>query len=142
MTLNNETEEAKPDQNTAYSKLSKQISHEENLINNRLMWMLTFQGFLFASIALLGDNQIDSALRILLQCLIPAIGTIIAILTLLGVIGAYISIDNQRRDWNPYLMHGPQPGGKKSAKWLGRIASGGTPLIMIVAWVYIYFKLN
>ncbi len=32
--------------------LIEKIKHEESLINSRLTWMLTFQGFLFASITL------------------------------------------------------------------------------------------
>lgn len=142
MTLNNNTEETEPNQNTAYANLSKQISHEESLINNRIMWMLTFQGFLFASIALIGNNQINCALRSILQQIIPTLGTIIAVLTLLGVIGAYVSIHQQREDWKPYLKSYPPPGGRKSAMWLGRFASGLIPLIMILAWVYVYIKLN
>lgn len=39
-----------------YEDLSKQIEREDGLVNTRMTWMITLQGFLFAALALIGNK--------------------------------------------------------------------------------------
>jgi hypothetical protein len=125
-----------------YEHLSREIAREENLINNRLTWMLTFQGFLFAAIALMGNEKIHLPLKSALQCIIPALGIAVAISGIMGVTAAYLAICQHRKDWENKLNNFPKPGGKGLASWLGRFASGSIPIVIILAWVYLLCVLN
>ncbi len=113
--------------------LSEKIQHEESLINSRLTWMLTFQGFLFASIALSKEEVSQN----LLFHVLPILGALIAGITFLGVIAAYISIGQARNNASTEENFG----GKGLAKILGRINQIGLPTIIFCAWVYIYIYL-
>jgi hypothetical protein len=44
-----------------YEILRSYVEHEDDLINSRLTWMLTINGFLFTAFALLGQHAIDLA---------------------------------------------------------------------------------
>lgn len=124
------------DEKFLHQHLAGQISHEENLINNRLTWMLTFQGFLFASLALMTNNQTSlESLRRWLLCVIPFTGALVAFVTFLGICAAYRSIDKHKKECEPLIKHYPMPGGGKCASKLGRFTSKSIPWILIVAWI-------
>ena len=125
-----------------YEHLSKEITREESLINNRLTWTLTFNGFLFASVALIGKKQIHPQLEIILHLIIPIVGTAVAGFGILGVIAAYLAIHQQRKEWGHLLNNYPKPGGKSLASWSGRIASLLIPATMLAAWISIFFVLK
>jgi len=55
--------------------------------------MLTFQGFLFASFALVANVSINPTIRSAFGIIVPIVGITVGALTLIGVIAAYVSID-------------------------------------------------
>jgi hypothetical protein len=124
--------------------LSEKIRHEETLINSRLTWMLTFQGFLFATVALVADDSKDPKFRAALLDVIPLVGAIVAMLTFFGVLAAYIAIGQARNPYREVLKTSEEIGfgGQNLAKWLGRTNSLGITLVVVIAWISLYFKLQ
>lgn len=108
------------------------IRHEEGLINARLTWMLTFQGFLFAAVSLS-----SSGTRAAIVDVVPIVGMGVALLSLLGVIAAYGTIDMVRRS-----SSGPTFGGTRWRKWFGRANSMGIPVIVTIAWAALWVRLS
>ncbi len=106
------------------------IEHEENLINRRLTWMLTFQGFLFASLSLFVNKKEDilpTDVILLLEQLIPYVGICVSIVILLGIVAAYRSIThNKKTSYNEDIV----------ALLLGRFSSCSIPIIIIDGWLY------
>lgn len=130
--------------NSITSILAEKIRHEETLINSRLTWLLTFQGFLFAAVALLADNSINPKLYRALLEIFPSVGAFVAILTFLGVLAAYIAMGQARNPYQEVLETNKKLrfGGTNWAKWLGRANSLGIPIVVLSAWVALYLKLR
>ncbi len=126
------------------SILAEKIRHEETLINSRLTWMLTFQGFLFATIALVADDSKSPKIHTAILDVVPLVGAIVAVLTLLGVWAAYLAIGQARNPYKSDLRNNEKVGfgGKGWAKLLGRINSLGIPFVVVISWLILYFKLR
>ena len=73
-----------PDSQNQDPSIQDCIRHEETMIYNRITWMLTFQGFLFASLAIASDASTDAHIRSVLLGTIPLLGVAVGVLTLLG----------------------------------------------------------
>ena len=125
----------------AQKRTSDQITKEEGLIHNRITWMLTFQGFLFAAVVLSAKSDVDPILGPLLRRTIPVVALVSAVLGLIGVRAAYISINNIKAFLAWYEKEYPQPVkppafGTPMASKLGRVTSHGLPVLVILAWLY------
>ncbi|MBW4484681.1 MAG: hypothetical protein KME14_19270 [Tildeniella torsiva UHER 1998/13D] len=119
-----------------YDYAVRQLERELNLINNRISWMLTFQGFLFAAIALVANQNTDQAIRTMFGIVVPIIGIAVAFLALVGVHAAYLSIKDIKETWKKKLGHweySPAFGTPRSSL-LGRVPSYGIPVSIIIAW--------
>lgn len=84
-----------------YHRIRAKIEHEDNLVNQRIMWMITLQGLLFTaygfslsaeatSLSVSSSDKMSfiSTLTILRQAMV-AIGVGSSLATLLGVIAAH-----------------------------------------------------
>jgi hypothetical protein len=125
-----------------HKRTSDQITKEEGLIHNRLTWMLTFQGFLFAAVVLSANTAVEERLGHLLRTTIPWLALCSAVLALTGVSAAYLSINNIKEILKKYEPTGADAvklpaHGTALASLLGRITSLGLPLLVIVAWGYL-----
>lgn len=127
-----------------YKYTVKMIDQENTLINNRLSWMLTFQGFLFATLALIASKDTPQSISLAFRNVVPIVGIVVAFLALLGVFAAYISIDNTKRKWKKRLENHQYPPahGTALASILGRITSYGIPISLILAWFILSHKLT
>jgi hypothetical protein len=120
-----------------YNYTARQVKRGEALISNRLSWMLTFEGFLFAALALTANVSTDAALRSnLINYTIPAVGFVVAALTAVGIWGAYVSIKQIKRFWASLEGSNrfPLPYGNCLASFLGRITTYGIPAAMMATW--------
>lgn len=119
-----------------YEIAVRQLERELSLINNRISWMLTFQGFLFATNALVANKNTEQAIRIVFRNVIPTIGIVVAFLALIGVHAAHLSIKSIKtrckQNWD-YLDYS-QAFGTSPSSILGRIPSYGIPISIIIAW--------
>jgi hypothetical protein len=111
----------------------ERIQHEVDNINTRLTWLLTFQGFLFAAVSL-ASKEVRSPL---LET-IPWIGVAASVLAFLGIVAAYVTIGDIRAE-NRSVALGTRI---KSRKWLGRTNALGIPIMLVAAWIALYFEFN
>lgn len=119
------------------NKLQDVIQHEQDLVNSRQNWMITFQGFLFTAFAF-NSETIGR-----FGYVIATVGALLSLLTSLGVLAAYIAIDQARKAEAERVAQEDsekevkQFGGAGIAKWLGRINSMGVPSVLFIAWIVI-----
>ncbi len=135
------------DEEQARVHLGKQIAHEEALINHRMTWMLTIQGFLFATLALLAKSdsttigeESQRIMNVLLDA-IPVLGFLIAFFAFLGMYAAYTSIDHHKKVSGKEVDKN-YPGGNVMASVLGRIVSMSIPGTIASTWLYFSWKIN
>src|SRR5215831_731060 len=130
------------------------LEHEDELINRRLSWNLTLQGFLFAAYGVTlqaitnksPNHDLTKHLSILLY-LFPLLGGAVSTLSYMAIYAAQKAIDQLREDWNavakglrcigrglplPYLTGG----GHDTANRYGTRAHL-IPLFIILAWLVI-----
>lgn len=126
-----------------YKFIVRHIEREESLINRRIAWMLTFQGFLFATIALLANNQVDASLRVNLEALSAIAGLLVGLLACIGVNAAYSSIKDKLKRWgsperqkaiSDALRDRLPPITSKHASSGGKFLSYGLPLVFVLVW--------
>src|SRR5262245_15331174 len=97
------TADSSGDDTTYCDTIRKQIEHEDNLVVNRLSWLMASQAFLFTAYAIVvngptartaayGDNQ-EQLIRLL-----PVLGISCCVLIYLGVIGAAVVMARLRTD--------------------------------------------
>ena len=127
-----------------YEYLVHQIEREDGLVNTRLNWMLTTQGLLFAALALLAGKDTNAEMREMLTLLLPLMGIVLSVISLLGVSGAEIAMKDLKKQWEDlgYSNKVPRPYGAPLAFRLGAIPRLCLPLLFLVAWSYILFKLS
>ena len=119
---------------------SNQITKEEGLIHSRLTWMLTLQGFLFLSLVGASRTDVEQHAAIALLRIIPWLGIASAVLAFVGVVGAYLSIDNIKSLRNKFktdnaLENEPPGHGTLIASFLGRVCSLGFSMLIVLAWI-------
>lgn len=123
------------------------IKHEDSLINNRLLWNLNLQGFLFGAYSFslqkvgelhakaLGDKTADlmashfSVLLLnVLLIVLPLVGGSVSLLVWMGVQAAQLSIEELNKQWEDkidpqYHNQTPQP-----LPYLPELTGGGVML--------------
>lgn len=126
-----------------YDIAVRQLERELSLINNRISWMLTFQGFLFATIALVANKNTEQAIRLVFRNVIPTIGIVVAFLALIGVHAAHLSIESIKTRWKQNLdyLEYSQAFGTSTSSILGRVPSYGIPISIIIAWFLFFIGL-
>lgn len=130
-----------------YEYLREEVDREDEIQNQRVMWCVTFQGFLISGLAVLLVFPWDVPPDILLlrRLAIFGVGTfglLLALAALMGIIASRFSIDSVRAQWEdrnaiwklfPHLV--PQAYGQKGAFRGGRLYALFLPLIFIFMWV-------
>ncbi len=130
---------------------------EHNLINCRLTWFLTIQGFLFAtyglSIQKLAEVQARSSSNLQIGSvshlknvlyIIPVIGLLISFLVMLSVYAAFLSLKRLKVIWDeevknlegPWLPD-PAASGVGNALFYGLNAPFGIPIVLLFSWIVI-----
>src|SRR5579863_1876399 len=92
-----------PDRRYArFELLRDYLKHEDNLVDHRIKWNLTIQGFLFTAFGFSLGNKGDSALLSeLASLLIPIAGCVISLCATCGIFAAHLSLKNLARHWDP-----------------------------------------
>jgi hypothetical protein len=121
-----------------YERLAHQIEREDGLVNQRLSWMMQFEGFLFAALGLVANASVSSslALKATLVIVLPASGICAALLSSFGVNAAYDRLDELKTMY--MRVRGRQalvrPFGGRSAHVRGRVLGSLFPWLMASAW--------
>lgn len=139
-----------------YDRIRAKIEHEDNLVNQRIMWMITLQGLLFiayvfslsAQATSLSVSNSDkmffiSTLITIRQAMI-AVGVGSSFTTLLGVIAAQRAIHDDERtlrrgldNYKFYLKTFPSPIGRRVTNIMGMICSLAYPFLGVIVWMWI-----
>ncbi len=141
--------------NDLYGMIREQIRHEDNLVNQRLNWLLLSQAFLFTlftSILTADRSQnsryIDTRVEVWIPCFIAATGIILALLSFLGIVAAFSSLKELRTTWKERLncREAPETGtpqGFPQITWVGDgweksvHTASGTPFLLVVIWGFL-----
>ncbi|MDX1955185.1 MAG: hypothetical protein SFU20_06590 [Chitinophagaceae bacterium] len=118
------------------------IAAEQTLINNRMTWMMTFQGFLFATYAVAMNKENDVNTSELIFFIIPLAGMFMAFFSIFGLIAAHFAIDGIKAKFNKLNLEGGlvAPFSKSWTAILGRIGAFSFPIVIIITWIVIFFK--
>ncbi len=146
------------DVDVLYEKTRKFTNHEDGLVNQRLAWMLTFNGFLFTTYALsitaeANSYAIDGAHKVAvitsinqLREALTVAGFASAIVAAVGVLAALRAIRSVafhynyllwRRQIRPYF---PRIIGTKKTSRLGMACAVSTPFVVSGPWLYLFLK--
>lgn len=140
---------------------------EHDLLNQRLNWNLTIQGFLLAlygySLQKLAElekaSQLDGHpvmssnygyvhLQYLLKLIIPIMGCVMSVSVLAAVLGAFLALQELHKQWGDKVEHkfgqdpflpNPSGAGLWYASKLGFVPLFAIPIAFIIVWVWIYF---
>ncbi len=129
------------------------IQHEDDLINNRLLWNINVQGFLFATFGLAVQRIYEAAqpapAPVLLHAIItilPVFGISVSTLSLVSVRAAEEAIQSLRGHWEKILVNYPEAkpylpgiigGGLDSSHKSGLRAPFVVPIVFMAAWFFL-----
>ncbi|MBE9035661.1 hypothetical protein [aff. Roholtiella sp. LEGE 12411] len=139
-----------------YDRIRAKIEHEDNLVNQRIMWMITLQGLLFTaygfslsaeatSLSVSSSDKMSfiSTLTTLRQAMV-AVGVGSSFATLLGVIAAHRAIRDDERtlrrgqdNYKSAPKTFPNPIGRRVTNIIGMICSLAFPFLGGVVWMWI-----
>lgn len=135
-----------------YEQVRRQIEHEDNLITQRLAWLMAAQSFLFTAYAIILNGLQPSMAATRLEksklefCqFLPLAGIISAGLIYASILGGLIAIRRLRALWISHRPDGVslqrppiQIGGFSLI--LGQSAPALLPLALILMWLYLLFR--
>ena len=116
------------------------LQPEDSLVNNRLVWVLTIQGFLFAAVALAIEKGIEHGWFLYI---ISIMGIIIAVISTVLSFRANIHINTLKDQWGDLtqIVQDVSPFGsgqhKRSSPYNLVGLSFWLPLFTGVAWVFV-----
>jgi hypothetical protein len=145
-----------------YQIFREYVEHEDALVNNRVLWNINIQGFLFAaygfSVQALAQDFLNfgrkmSAVEplIILVVMLPIVGISVSYFSLKGVKAAQKAISDLKAQWDevvkklyaasdpdllPCLIGGGKPSEPSTVQkhnW-GFLAPKGIPIICIIVW--------
>ncbi len=126
-----------------YRIVISRLEHEHELTNTRMKWLLSFQGFLFAGIAVLEGSQDPFIDPLLFLNILPIIGIVSAVSVLIGVVASGFARRSLKAFWKETKVEGfpnlsPSPIGSR----LGLIPGVVVPGILICAWLFFLISSN
>lgn len=134
-----------------YRLVRQQIEHEDNLVSQRLSWLLGSQSFLFTAyaISLNGPAQIrtkpyESTVSMLIL-LLPLVSILSALLIWLAVLAGTWTMYKLRRHFNPIIATAfgnelPPVQSTGGALLLGHFAPVFLPALFIVIWMLLMMR--
>lgn len=136
-----------------FRMIRDKVLHEDHWIQQRIGWLLTINGFLFAGFGALvsiGTNP-DSAeptKEVVSETLmtIPAVGFGLAILTLAAVMTATVARRGALGEWEKLVSAEerriyPSPRATGRALWVGGAASGGVCVLLAFTWLWAWIAI-
>ena len=118
------------------------LEREDRLINSRMTWYLTIQGFIIGSIALIfnGELETNDCLKLSAILLLSCLGILLSIIVFISVIRARKAKENVCRKWEPFCPDDyPDPRG---ISWLNIWTPGLTvPCLLVAFWTIVIWKI-
>jgi NADH:ubiquinone oxidoreductase subunit 5 (subunit L)/multisubunit Na+/H+ antiporter MnhA subunit len=133
-----------------YRTIRDQIQHEDNLIVQRLAWLMAAQSFFFTGYAIVANatppprNPLSAKQLDLLFDIIPAVAFISDVLIYCSVIAGVLALYRLRR---AYATHVAPVGnfpeihqGSRLTRWLGFAPPILLPLVFLIAWLIVWSR--
>jgi hypothetical protein len=122
---------------------SKQIEREDNLIAQRLTLLLTFQGFLFASLSLLGRPDANQEIIGALKQVVPLMGIAISILAVFGIHAAVHNLNRLKDEWTALNSSKKYPAPFCEPRTpYPSLYIYGIPVVSTLAWLFLSSNLH
>ena len=135
--------------NKVYDIVRAKVIHEDTWIQHRVSWLLASNGFLFLAYGALltikkeeASQQILSLRDIILQT-VPVIGMLVCIAVLVGIVASNLAMKQAGSEWKRLIESDeerrslPDLRSTGYALWMGRLASSGISVFLLLAWVII-----
>jgi hypothetical protein len=134
-----------------YRVVRSRIEHEDNLVTQRLSWLIASQSFFFTAFAVV-NGEINSTMKIHLLHLIPVVAAMVAGLIFCSIVAGVIAKSNLRAFYRSQTLGGhgkPAPvasyaeftlpliQGRRFTILLGLTPPLGLPPLFIVVWLYL-----
>jgi hypothetical protein len=132
-----------------YRTIRDQIQHEDNLIVQRLAWLMAAQSFFFTGYAIIANgtptprNQLLAKQQDLLFNIIPAVACLSDLLIYGSVIAGVIALYRLRHSYAQHVDPGdfiPAIQGSGLTRWLGIASPLLLPLVFFTAWLWLWLQ--
>jgi hypothetical protein len=131
-----------------YDAISYQIEREDGLVNQRLTWLMQFEGFMFAALGLISKISDDG------RYIVQTIMTGLPVVGILAAISASFAIGDARNAAKILKKSYEEQATVESCKWpkpfggesgysamsFVRDYSRALPLLVIGAWIYVLYR--
>jgi hypothetical protein len=130
-----------------YRTIRDQIQHEDNLIVQRLSWLMAAQSFFFTGYAIVANaapqarNPLLAKQQDLLFKTIPAVACISDILIYCSVIAGVLALYRLRRAYATHVSSVgdfPEILGSQLTRLLGMASPILLPLVFLIAWLIVW----
>ena len=121
--------------------IREMIRHENEQINNRVSWLMTFQGLLFACLGFVWDKPMSDRLIVGL-CILGILVSVLCFFTLHAATTAILLLYDSWAQGRPTDYHGPDVVGLPPPKVrLFRYLAAWIlfPLVLAVSWVFVWY---
>lgn len=135
---------------SVYRAYREKVAHEDQLINQRTFWFVTFEALLFTSFALLTQSSFGPVAFKLTTAIFWFLGSGAACFCLLSILAAYDAISRTNKQWEKCLgdsalsdyfanfgdsLPGVIGDGKDSGiDWRGKYAAVSLPWLVMIGW--------
>jgi hypothetical protein len=134
-----------------YRLIRERIDYEENLLNQRLTWLILSESFLVSAYAVMLNSPPEpkspmyGELQSSLIWLLPSVALILSIIVYVSVISALYHIAELRKSFETYpkddtIEHFPGMNDTSFIRRLGGLPPILVPLVFIGAWVLLLSK--
>jgi hypothetical protein len=131
----------------SYNILRNQLQHEDNLITQRLSWLMGSQAFLFTAYAIVLNgperpkNALIGSLQDYLLGILPAVGLLSAVLIYVSIVAgviAMVAIYRLAGHFCDAALRFPPLQGGKLTRYMGFASPLLLPPIFITVWLWIW----
>jgi len=134
-----------------YRIIRERIDYEENLLNQRVIWLIFSQSFLVSAYAIMLNSPPEPKspmygdLQSCLVWLLPSLALILSIIIYISVISALYHIAELRESFETYpkddtIEHFPAMNDTSFIRRLGGLPPILVPLLFIAAWAFLLIK--
>jgi hypothetical protein len=132
-----------------YRAIRDQIQHEDNLIVQRLAWLMAAQSFFFTGYAIIANGTptprtpLLAKQQDLLFNIIPAVACLSDLLIYASVIGGILALYRLRRIYASHVASGdffPAIQGSGLTRCLGIASPLLLPLVFLAAWLWLWLQ--
>lgn len=88
-----------------FSNIRRQIEHEDNLVNQRLTWLLGVQAFLFSGYYLVITTQVQIPRQQYIIMIICLVGIAFTLATYNGILAAFKSLKKLHVSWYQFVLN-------------------------------------